>query len=165
MRIILSPEELQQCSEAAAKRTQYARSTGIKNQRKANNKSDLSVDYIGMVGEMAVGKVLGLEMDLDKVGVDKGIDFIYKGLTIDVKTRSYPGDELMFKKTQYFRAQVAILARFKRDDCVDIIGCINRKRFIENAYKKTYPKYSLMTVDKELLKPIQTLLDYEERQP
>ena len=76
MQVILSQEELDQCKDAASRRSNYARSTKIKNQRVDKSKSDKDVDYIGMVGELAVAKALGLEMDFEKVvGVDYGIDF------------------------------------------------------------------------------------------
>ena len=159
MRVILSEAELEQCKQAASKRTNYARSRQIKNQRVSTDKSDLSVDYIGMVGEMAVAKALGLSMNLDKVGVDNGIDFIYADLKVDVKTRSHPGSDLVFKTYQAFKAQVAILARFKREDCIDILGCMSRKRFHKYA-KPT--SYGCLSVSEEYLQPIETLINYKK---
>lgn len=159
MRVILSEAELEQCKQAASKRTNYARSRQIKNQRFSKDKSDLSVDYIGMVGEMAVAKALGLDMDLDKVGVDYGIDFIYGNTPIDVKTRSHPATELIFKSMKAFKAQVAVLAKFKRENCVDILGCISRKKFRKYSRPTVY---DCIGVPEEYLSPIETLMHYEK---
>ena len=161
MQIILSAAELEQCKKAAARRTNYARSSNIKNQRFAKDQSDLSVDYIGMVGELAVAKALGLQMDFDKVGVDYGIDFIYGNLKVDVKTRSYPNTELIFKSHEAFKAQVAILARFKREDCVDILGCISRKRFKKHSKPAVY---GCLGVSLNHLQPIEKLISYTQEQ-
>mgnify|MGYP001046168040 FL=1 len=161
MQIILSAAELGQCKKAAARRTNYARSSNIKNQRFAKDQSDLSVDYIGMVGELAVAKALGLQMDFDKVGVDYGIDFIYGDLKVDVKTRSHPNTELIFKSHEAFKAQVAILAKFKREDCVDILGCISRKRFKKHSKPAVY---GCLGVSLNHLQPIEKLISYTQEQ-
>ena len=159
MQVIMSEAELEQCKNAAARRTNYARSTNIKNQRFAKDQSDLSVDYIGIIGELAVAKVLGLEMDFDKVGVDYGIDFIYGDLKVDVKTRSHPKTELIFKSMKAFKAQVAVVAKFKPENCVEILGCISRKKFRKHERPTVY---ECIGVPKELLSPIETLINYKE---
>lgn len=159
MRIILTDEELEQCKDAADRRTKYARSRNITNQRFAKDKSDRGVDYIGMVGEMAVAKALGLEMDLEKVGVDYGIDFMYRNLPIDVKTRSHPKTELIFKSMEYFKSQVAVVAKFKPENCVEILGCISRKKFRKHERPTVY---ECIGVPKELLSPIETLINYKK---
>ena len=159
MRIILTEEELDQCKHAASNRSNYARSSKIKNQRVDQSKSDKDVDYIGMVGELAVAKALGLDMDFEKVGVDYGIDFTYNNYTVDVKTRSFPGEDLVFKSHKAFKAQVAILARFKREDCVDILGCMSRKKFKQLA---TPTHYGCLSVSQKHLYPIESLINYTQ---
>ena len=159
MRIILTEEELDQCKHAASNRSNYARSSKIKNQRVDQSKSDKDVDYIGMVGELAVAKALGLDMDFEKVGVDYGIDFTYNNYTVDVKTRSFPGEDLVFKSHKAFKAQVAILARFKKEDCVDILGCISRKKFKQLA---TPTHYGCLSVSQKHLYPIESLISYTQ---
>lgn len=157
MQVILSQQELDKCELAASRRSNYARSTRINNQRFAQDKSDKDIDYIGMVGELAVAKVLGLEMDFEKIGVDYGIDFIYEKMPIDVKTRSYPKTELIFKSHKAFKAQVAILARFKPKNCVDILGCISRKKFKQYSRPSAY---GCLGVSDKHLEPIETLINY-----
>ena len=159
MRIILTEEELDQCKHAASNRSNYARSSKIKNQRVDQSKSDKDVDYIGMVGELAVAKALGLDMDFEKVGVDYGIDFTYNNYTVDVKTRSFPGEDLVFKSHKAFKAQVAILARFKKEDCVDILGCMSRKKFKQLA---TPTHYGCLSVSQKHLYPIESLISYTQ---
>lgn len=159
MRVILSEEELERCRKCAAIRTNNARNNGIPNQRVSSDKSDLTVDYIGLVGELAVAKYLDVEVELEKVGADNGIDLIYGDLTVDVKTRSFPGDDLVFKSHKAFKAQVAILARFKREDCVDILGCMSRKKFKQHA---TPTHYGCLSVSQKHLYPIEALISYTQ---
>ena len=156
MQIILTQEELDQCKDAAARRTNYARSNNIKNQRVDKSKSDNDVDYIGMVGELAVAKALGLEMDFEKVGVDYGIDFHYNNYTVDVKTRSYPRNDLVFKSNELFKAEVAILAQFKKENCVNILGCMSRERFVKYA-KPTH--YDCLSASSKYIQPIEKLIN------
>lgn len=156
MQVILSQEELDQCKDAASRRSNYARSTKIKNQRVDKSKSDKDVDYIGMVGELAVAKALGLEMDFEKVvGIDHGIDFTYNNYTVDVKTRSYPGNDLVFKTHEAFKAEVAILAQFKKENCVNIIGCMSKERF-ERYAKPTH--YDCLSASAKYIQPIEKLI-------
>jgi hypothetical protein len=156
MQVILTQDELDQCKHAASNRSNYARSSKIKNQRVDQSKSDKDVDYIGMVGELAVAKALGLDMDFEKVGVDYGIDFIYNNYTVDVKTRSYPNNDLVFKRQSAFKAEVAILAQFKKENCVNILGCMSRERFVKYA-KPTH--YDCLSASAKYIQPIEKLIN------
>lgn len=156
MQVILTQEELDQCKHAASNRSNYARSSKIKNQRVDQSKSDKDVDYIGMVGELAVAKALGLDMDFEKVGVDYGIDFTYNNYTIDVKTRSYPGNDLVFKRHAAFKAEVAILAQFKKENCVNILGYMNKETFQKYA-KPTH--YDCLSASAKYIQPIEKLIN------
>ena len=156
MQVILTQEELDQCKHAASNRSNYARSSKIKNQKVDQSKSDKDVDYIGMVGELAVAKALGLDMDFEKVGVDYGIDFTYNNYTIDVKTRSYPGNDLVFKRHAAFKAEVAILAQFKKENCVNILGYMNKETFQKYA-KPTH--YDCLSASQKYIQPIEELIN------
>lgn len=157
MLVILSQEELSQCEAAASKRTNYARSQNIPNQRYSQSKSDLSVDYIGMVGEMAVARVLGLTMDLDRVGVDHGIDFVYRDKTLDVKTTSHPRDRLIFKTKEHFKADAAILAQFKEPNEVTILGSITKNKFVDNCKRIKIWNETKFCVERPCLTPLKNL--------
>jgi hypothetical protein len=161
MQVILSQAELERCERCAAIRTNNARNNGVPNQRVASDKSDLTVDYIGLVGELAVAKYLDVEVELEKVGADNGIDLIYGDLTVDVKTRSFPGNDLVFKTHKAFKAQVAILAQFNLENCVDILGCMSRKKFKQHA---TPTSYGCLRVSEEHLYPIESLIGYTQEQ-
>jgi|DEB0MinimDraft_6_1074348.scaffolds.fasta_scaffold140345_1 hypothetical protein len=159
MQVILSEAELERCERCAAIRTNHARNNGIPNQRVASKKSDLTVDYIGLVGELAVAKYLDVDIELEKEGIDNGIDLIYGDLTVDVKTRSFPGNDLVFKSHKAFKAQVAILAQFNLENCVEILGCMSRNKFKKHA---TPTSYGCLRVSEESLYPIESLIGYTQ---
>ena len=85
---------------------------------------------IGAYGEYAVALDLGLDIDRDLYYKgDGGIDFEFKGKTIDVKTTSGKSQLLTFKRKDKFQADIAILAQIISPNCVKLLSCTSRDNF------------------------------------
>lgn len=124
--------EMSECQHAAANRWRYARSTGIQNKRADDSRSDNDVDVLGMKGEVAVAKLLGLSYDrIFKVGTDDGSDLNFKGITIDVKSTFHEGGRLLLRRE--LRSEVAVLVVPTREDNVmRVVGYTDAQHYARN---------------------------------
>lgn len=114
--------------------------------------------FIGLLGEMAVGKVLNLKPNLEYH--EKGVkdDFIYKGYSIEVKTSSlnYQKGLLKIKEggingyNHKLKSDIYIFCTLRKNNpiektaLIDIQGIISKHKIIENNYelKKAISKKS-----------------------
>lgn len=125
----LDKHEMFECQHAAANRWRYARSTGIENKRADGSRSDNDVDVLGIKGEVAVAKLLGLSYDrIFTVGTDDGSDLNFKGITIDVKSTFHEGGRLLLRRE--LRSEVAVLVVPTKDDNVmRVVGYTDAKHY------------------------------------
>jgi len=74
--------------------------------------TDERTHYVGLLGEIAVAAYLGVPVDeTERLAGDMGVDFLYNGLTIDVKTRTKEGwDMLFYNDWSDLRADLFVLA-------------------------------------------------------
>ena len=99
------------------KAARLARLRNAKNKRGIASKrfsdhTDERAHYIGLLGEIVTADYLGLEVDeLERLGGDGGTDLVLGGLTIDVKTRTRVGYDLLFyEDLADARAEIYVLA-------------------------------------------------------
>lgn len=118
----LDSAEMVECERAAKNRWQYARSSGIGNQRKDQSRSDNDVDWVGIRSEVAVAKLFGLGYErIFRVGTDDGSDLNFKGVSIDVKGTFHANGKLILRRE--LRADVAILVTATQSsDVMRVVG-------------------------------------------
>lgn len=88
--------------------------------KRLGSRTDLGTHLIGLYGEIAVSRYLGLDIDeTSRPGGDNGVDFVYNGYTIDVKTRPQVGYDLMFYDDwSDLRADIFILVYINEETMV-----------------------------------------------
>jgi hypothetical protein len=70
---------------------------GIKS-KKFSGHSEEATHYLGLLGEIAVARYLGLSVNEKRLlGGDKGVDLVYNKRTVDVKVRPRRGWQMLFK--------------------------------------------------------------------
>jgi len=126
----LSREELYDCDQASSLRWQMARLSGVTNQRRDDLRDDRDVDLLGIKAEMAVAKAYNLNFNPYALGIDAGVDMFSGDLGIDVKASFHRDGQLIFKKIDAFRADIAVFVTGSVDsDTLRIAGWIGRDRF------------------------------------
>ena len=83
-------------SVGAEMRYSSNRTAGVKNDKRANERSNKDVDVVGLAGELAVAKYLNLYTDLTIFTRKGGADLItHTDKSIDVKTTFYDNGKLL----------------------------------------------------------------------
>lgn len=133
----------------------YAAREATKNHslKHSDDFSDFGLHYVGAMGEFAVAKYLGLEMDNRILpGPDEGEDMQSPVGSIQVKTRAFSGKkvDLFFNSIVDLKASIAIGVQIINPTRVRIFGWITKEEFIENSVFKSYGygKRSTMCEDK-----------------
>ena len=108
---------------------------GLPNKRISDN-TDYNIFYIGMLGEIAVSKYLGIPINNEVlVGGDGGIDMHYKNQSIQIKTRTHLKNPiyLMYKHKEEFVADWSILCTIETPTSVGIRGFISKAKFMQKS--------------------------------
>lgn len=154
----LSDKDMAKATQAGAFRSQLARASGVGNQKIDLNRSDSEIDIDGIKSEMAVAKVFELEYDPFHFGVDTGVDLWSGDISIDVKSTRHDNGHLIFKNTDAFKSNVAILCVVK-GITVKVCGGIERVSFKKNhkriKFNSNYP--SCPAVTQEELQPVEDI--------
>ena len=104
----LTDAELKSLWELAEKRNSNKESHGVRTKKIDTQVSDLEMHYIGMKAEYAASNLIGADFNPENtLAGDKGVDFIYRGLTVDVKLSQM---DLKFRPGT-FLADLAILVQ------------------------------------------------------
>jgi hypothetical protein len=104
----LTDTELQTLWDLAEKRNSNKESHGVRTKKIDTQVSDLEMHYIGMKAEYAASKLIGADFNPENMlAGDNGVDFIYRGLTVDVKLSQM---DLKFRPGT-FLADIAILVQ------------------------------------------------------
>jgi len=118
-------------------------------------------DFVGIIGEIAVGKYLELPVDMEVYqGNDGKYDFIYHDRTIDVKANSYPNGQLYFYSHRHFKADIAVLTvpLVKEEySYVKIAGWISKEEFMDKSQICNYGYHDNVCVKQKDLNDIQIL--------
>jgi hypothetical protein len=138
--VSFTPDELAELKGAAVKIDAFkaANRKVVRQQRHNRQRDNTDVTYVGLIGEAAVGKHLGLPVDTSaSLSGDLVKDFTYCGMTVEVKTSV---GVLPFNSVAHFRADLAILVNYSRVDyaTVWIQGWITRQIFREFHFIRTF---------------------------
>lgn len=128
----------------------------------ANNDNGLRFHQLGIYGEAAAMRSLGLPISFCHIN-DTGCDFLLGNVEIDVKCSAGAADRtnLIFDSFEQFRADVAILTRLVEEEStglvVEVVGWTTRREFVESAKDVLIRGNEKMLLQRELLKPIEQL--------
>lgn len=132
-----------------------------------NNTSE-GINILGHLGEMVVGRLLGVPVDMEvRTHGDDGHDLYLGSTTIQVKTSTLKS--LIFNAPGLFKSDVAVLVQFigkdKKESWKDprfiVHGWVDRETFMENHYLHDYGYGTRLVLDSELLQTLDTLKDTE----
>ncbi len=153
---------------ALARKRQEAKSGGATDRRSDTRLSNIQMHYIGIKGEYAVAKYLGIGFDMRSLtdGDDYG-DLLWRGRHIEVKNLQ---DWLLFTPGT-FLAEVAVLVnplRERPDRRVtdkpphaykDVVlrGWITKERFIEHSYVHDFGYGPRLCVRPDRLSPMEDI--------
>lgn len=135
----LTGHDLELCEKLANQR--HEKNKEVTDRRITQSMSSWEIDFLGLLGEVAVAKYFELEVDKNHYpdGGDGGSDFSINGKRVDVKyTNRIYEPILMFPNINKFRSDIAILTHQVEYHCrhkVGIAGWIDKKHF--DRIKKT----------------------------
>lgn len=141
MNITLCEEEISRAKNIASARNGTQEGMGFKTNKWTKARSGFDSHFIGLCGELAGAKALGAVIDDSiYIGGDDGTDVVAFGLTWQIKTSTYTGDdvELKFNRPEDFKSQAAMLVQSKSIANHLIVGVIGRKKFLTIAKKVDY---------------------------
>jgi len=117
--------------------------------------------YLGAMGEYALKKALGcpLDMTVTKLGSDIP-DTVINGWTIQIKAVTFGGKdvEIPVNSMEHFNADVLVGVKIVNPVTCEILGCIQKARFLKIHKVKDYGYGSRLMVSATDLSPISVLL-------
>jgi hypothetical protein len=164
--VTLTPEEVQQTLDfVEAMRVDKVKHGVVDRMFDTNNTSE-GINIIGHLGEMAVGKVLGIPVDMEvRTGGDDGHDMHLGKFSIQVKTSTL--DKLIFNAKHLFKSDVAILVQYigkdrqkaAEDPRFVIWGWIEREVFLKEYYPVDYGHGTRLVYDAIYLHTLDDLVE------
>lgn len=124
--------------------------------------TEFGLHYVGAMGEFAVAKYLGLEIDNRILpGPDEGEDMQSPLGSIQVKTRTFTGKkvDLFFNSIVDLKASIAVGIQIINPTRLRFLGWITKERFINESVLKTYGYGQRSTIAEEKLDNIAVLKD------
>jgi hypothetical protein len=120
------------------------RTNNVRNKKFDVNNTDVGVHAIGMLGELAAGRVLGAQPDWDiYLAGDDGNDMTAWGLTWQIKTSSMR--KLIFNHETDFVTDAAILVhhlapkhKVFEQPVFNVVGGISKSRFLKLYYEHNF---------------------------
>jgi hypothetical protein len=135
---------------------QIQNKSGLPNKRISNN-TDYNIFYIGMLGEIAVGRYLNIPVEPEVLkGGDGGIDLYYKGQSIQVKTRTFvkPPIYMLYTTKEEMVADWSILCTVESPTSVGIHGFISKTKFVQKAELMNFGYNDCYAVDAAIMASI-----------
>lgn len=164
--VTLTPEEVQLTLDFVERMREDKVKHRVVDKMFDRNNTSEGINIIGHLGEMAVGKLLDVPVDMEvRTGGDDGNDLHLNGTSIQVKTSELRS--LIFNAPHLFKSDVAVLAQFigkdKRESWKDprfiIWGWTTREFFLDNYYKHNFGYGERLVLDATELQPIDVLIE------
>ena len=130
----------------------------VKN-NKISGQSDFGIHYAGMLGEIAVGKTIGVapHTDITFYG-DGNVDMVYEGQTIQIKTSTHPITPpprfLIFNSIEDFSTDWAISCSIQNLCTVRLHGFASKRKFVSNVVTHDFGYGIRYCLDEKHLTPI-----------
>jgi len=157
MRVEFLPHEVDEVLYWAQEIDEVKRSNNIKNKKFDANNTDVGVHAIGMLGELAAGRIFGVDPDWEiYLSGDNGLDMFAWGLSWQIKTSSMR--KLIFNSEKDFVADGAVLVHHLAtkqkvfvEPVFDVVGAIGRNKFFDLYYEQDFGYGTRLVVDSESL--------------
>ena len=127
-----------------------------------SNLSDFSIHYVGLLGEVALGKVIGIKPNVNiTVGGDGNVDMTYQGMTIQVKTSTHKNLNhpqiryLIFNSIEDFSTDLAVLCSIQEVSTVRIHGFATHRKFVSNVVTQDFGYGVRYCLDEKHLTPME----------
>lgn len=139
---------------------------GIRSRKFSRGKSELEVQYVGIVAELAVAGVLGIPYNPPLLLGGDDFDLVDKsGRTIEVKFRNHPkGDfALSNAKPESFQADLGVLVvplypEIGDNALLHLVGWITREEFLDRCDRVNYGYGDRLAVERDALRPMGSLI-------
>lgn len=144
---------------AAERRTVVKQAYHVRNHR-CQHKSDFATHLTGVLGEYAVGKLLGSKLDTSvHIGGDGGSDMEIEGYTLQIKTRNRQPEPiyLYVNSPADLRADIIVLAIAHTLTEVRVIGWMQKMEFLAAAKPMNFGYGERIGVNAKELHPAETL--------
>lgn len=165
--IVFTDEEVAYMHWLAEERRCPKRAAGVYDRRVDEDMDPQDMDYVGVVGEAAVGRWLGVPFNqFSGLHGDGGeYDIKFHELKLQVKGTRYLAGRLLFTTLDKFTAHAGVLVTLNNDSTANIAGVISRAKFMSNytyseLKKGCGPQYH---IGQEYLSPIERLLRFGPR--
>jgi hypothetical protein len=135
VRFCVGAFELQYLVLIAERRNCVKQAFNVTN-RRCDSRTDFTLNLQGIMGEFCASKYLGVPLDTTvSIKGDDGIDLLYRGHSIQVKTRLVNRDDnyLYFNSCEHFKADIAVLAIVTSVTEVSLLGWIKREEFCQKS--------------------------------
>ena len=129
----------------------------VASMRVDQKRDDLAVNLLGLRGEFAVSKYLGVSLsyEIHMRGRKNKYDLIYAGQTIEVKVNTFEGGDLYFDS--YFKADYAVLVVPAPAGAMRIVGYASREEFKDLSRIVNYGHGDRLAMPQWQLRPIEEL--------
>lgn len=168
----LTEAEENQAIEIARAKNKCSTEHGAQSKLVDKEKSDFERTVEGTRAELAIGKALGLPINLSGIGDpsgDGGFDLKVGEDTIDVKYTSMIGGNLLFRSLESFKASIAVLTEPDEPGGKGIViaGWITRREFsrvhsVVQRVEASGPDTFTYRCDRSHLKPFQRIIDLKK---
>jgi len=163
----LSPTDLMKVLHYASvcyetKRISHERNE-VTNRRYATDIDDFSMHMIGLMGEAAVCKVLGIDfhVDIHKFG-DDGNDIVYNGYRIQVKTaaKEHKRSVLYVNDIDDVASDILVGGFVSSPASVTLIGSASKSHFKRKMYEADFGYGKRDAVNEEDLRPVEAMVGF-----
>jgi hypothetical protein len=143
----------------ARKRCENKIENNVRSKKVDQSKTETGVHVEGVAGEFACASVFDVDVNrnIDESG-DDGYDLVIPPLTIEVKTRSGPGDFAMYNNSDDLSADIGILCwGIKNTNSVRVYGWISRTMWKVRAQTLYFGKQKRRGIKRKKMRPINEL--------
>jgi len=156
--VTLTGTETDLAENIAYNRHEANRDADVENQR-IGPQSDYETDLNGIVGELAVAKVLNVYPDLKVEPSSGGVDLNYNGHSIDVKATTYEDGKLIAPiwKPKKPHADLFVLTTVENYPEVRVIGFTSAESFFDDDNVMNLGHGPCFGVEQTSLTPIREL--------
>lgn len=132
---------------------------GAVRNRRVSRLNDFGTHFVGMLGEVAVAKALGVPLRTDQTtGGDGCVDLVVDGQRVQVKTSSWaslPRERLVIvERAEELQAEWLVSCAVKWPTTVEIHGFISRLRFLRTAFRHDFGYGAKLCVKADALQDI-----------
>lgn len=139
-------------------RTAHARSNGAHDMQCDEKRTGSEIEMMGVLGEFAVRMALGLSLDVPIDDPEGGVDMVFRGRTVQVKTVEKQSHRMIFHTQNHFSADIAVLVVMHTRAVMLLVGYITQDRFRQVRELGKFDGVVKPFVYRKQLSPISELL-------